>query len=66
MHRYELMDLSVKRIDIEFDGTWVEAEEFGRVRLAALSDGYLTTLGQGEDADWRMIRESGFVGVQDG
>lgn len=36
------------------------------VANSLFANGYLTTLGQGEDADWRMIRESGFVGVQDG
>ncbi|MEQ9500726.1 MAG: biotin synthase BioB [Deltaproteobacteria bacterium] len=36
------------------------------VANSIFANGYLTTLGQGEDADFRMIRESGFEGRRDG
>lgn len=37
--------LGVERITVEPGGTWVEGPVIGRVPLAGLSDGYLTTLG---------------------
>lgn len=37
--------LDVQAIEIRPDRTWIEASGIGRVPLAALSDGYLTTLG---------------------
>ena len=36
------------------------------VANSLFANGYLTTLGQGEDSDFRMIRESGFEGLRHG
>lgn len=54
----------VDRISVEAEHTWVHGPKIGRVRLAGLSDGYLTTLGWVVDfiARWaRYARDAGYV-----
>jgi energy-coupling factor transporter ATP-binding protein EcfA2 len=57
--------LGVKRISVEPGGTtWAEGPVIGRVPLAGLSDGYLTTLGWLVDVLARWIAYAGSHGIQ--
>jgi energy-coupling factor transporter ATP-binding protein EcfA2 len=59
--------LGVERISVEPGGTtWVEGPVIGRVPLAGLSDGYLTTLGWLVDVLARWIAYARSHGIQPG
>jgi len=55
--------LHVDAIDIEGDAVWVESIATGRARIAALSDGYLTTTGWIVDMIARFIDRARRIGL---
>ncbi len=55
VERVLLRLLSIEDLDVQADAVWVRSKATGRARLAALSDGYLTTAGWVVDMIARWI-----------